>query len=198
MFEYKDFHNIRGFITTNVKLEYYTNELTGNIYKRKPSLPSKIKLVTIDGDKYLFTKTTDDSILKKGLYFWICKEEIRTTVYELIKNTIPFSYDKNNEFTFFNSTASKLNIENNEKFWNKPIILKKGEIIYIGKGDIKARKTQHNLSELSGTGALYIGLRPPLVGKLEHYHHNRIETNLLKNTTVESNLRKNYKIRFGK
>lgn len=133
---------------------------------------------------------------KEGIYCFVCNEDLSIDLKVMLPKLTNISLDKDAEkLVFKKSSAAPINLYDEEQLeFNSKVKLKKGEIIYIGKGNFKSRLLAHSNDNLTSTGALYYKLRGIEDEQLSFY----ISDNCQPTDMNEQKVKGNYKIRFGK
>ncbi|MFI3261221.1 MAG: hypothetical protein R3Y21_04695 [Mycoplasmatota bacterium] len=206
------------------ELEYYKNIIreTADI-KKYTSKRDSFKPLIINNPLESFTivdhlnnpyevhKYDFDSknIIGSGIYFWVAKKEINTTVLDLLHNVIPRVLNVSGKFVCCGSSAANLNLFESDRRWDAKVKIEKGEVIYIGKaqfayndnGTLKNpnaiidRCKSHHQGYLSSNGNLAINLRKDLRDNLDLYYCNKLIGIEIK--AAEKNVKRTYTTRFG-
>ena len=133
-----------------------------------------------------------------GIYFFVANRDISLDLFELFKRFVVIQLNGSELVTNLMSSP-KINLDKNDIY---PIIIRKGEIIYVGESKhLTTRYHQHMNGELTGTASMKFGLREEVFGVYsDRYFDTYIirENESKKRTELERFIRNYYHPRFGK
>ena len=133
-----------------------------------------------------------------GIYIFVANRDISLDLFELFKRFVVIQLNGSKLVTNLMSSP-KINLDMTN---NHPLIIKKGEIIYVGESKhLTSRYYQHLNDELTGTASMKFGLREEVFGV---YSDRYFDTYIIREnesnnrTELERFIRNYYHPRFGK